>query len=111
MASITFEGLDPTDPSGQSRSASKVSMPDEVMLLAVEAICVAYKYQPTVLNDGGETIANPVGPGTFAIQKIVDFCTDHVQSYGPKKAAKIASDAEVEKLRPLKETIKIEQVE
>ena len=75
MATITFEGPDPT---GQKPTAvSVLTVPDEMLLLAVQAACNKFGYQPTVpvLKDGestGEVEANPEGPGTFAIWRTLD---------------------------------------
>lgn len=90
MASITFEGPNPLNPAETSKTV--LSVPDELLLSVVEAGCTINGYQFTinetdngklVYNKDGSIsqIANPVGPGTFIIQKTIEVWKSWVVSH------------------------------
>lgn len=98
MASITFEG--PNALGGDERITTAVRFDDSLMLLTVQSLCANYNYQPTIRNpefdpaaDQPETVPNPVGPGTFAIERIMDFCRDNVRKFSTEQAARDAAAA------------------
>lgn len=94
MASITFEG--PNALNLAERSTAVASYPDEAAMATVQALCSLNGYQPVI--DGAP---NPVGPGTFAIQRIMQFCRDAVVLYQSQQAQRDASVAVAAALAPL----------
>lgn len=90
MASITFTGPNPINPTEESTVI--VNMPDELLMMTVNAICNKYGYSPTVTNETGETIPNPEGPGTFTIRKTMDFYKENVLEYTQEVAARQAKE-------------------
>lgn len=111
MATITIEGPDPTNlPDG--RATMKIEMLDQGLLLVVQAMCADYKYQTTIQNpyfdqlieeseSNPRTIINPVGPGTFALKKTVDFWMDHGKSYAKKQGEIQGGQAALDQVEPL----------
>ena len=96
MASITFEGPDPTDLT--QRSTVVVTMADEALLAVVQAFCELEGYDPDA--DGG--------PGLFTIQKTVDFWTQKAE-YNIRAKARNAVDISTdEQIGPMKDSITIE---
>ena len=96
MASITFEGPDPTDLT--ARSTVVVKMDDQALLAVVQAFCELEGYDPDA--DGG--------PGLFTIQKTVDFWTQKAE-YNIRAKARNAVDVITEQqMGPLRDSIKIE---
>lgn len=96
MASITFEGPDPTDMT--ARSTVVVKMADEALLAVVQAFCELEGYNPAVHG----------GPGLFTIQKTVDFWTQKAEYNGTMKDRNAADVISAERMGPMKESIKIE---
>lgn len=94
MASITFEGPNLLNPA--ERASTVASFSDEALGAVVQALCTAYGYQPVI---DGEP--NPEGPGTFAINRILDFCRDHARAYATKQAQTQAVEKVAELLAPL----------
>lgn len=118
MATITVEGPDPTNlPDG--RATMQINILDQGLLLVVQAMCNNYKYPLTVNNpeydpeipetvDGEPnpdykpmTIPNPVGPGTFALQKTVEFWMDHAKSYAREQGVVAGGQQAVTQIEPL----------
>ncbi len=111
MATITVEGPDPTNlPDG--RATMQIDILDQGLLLVVQAMCTAYNYQTTVANpdfnpekeeseDNLRNVVNPVGPGTFALQKTVDFWMDHGRAYAKKQGEVQGGQAALEQVAPL----------
>ena len=96
MASITFEGPDPTDLT--QRSTVVVKMDDQALLAVVQAFCELEGYDPDA--DGG--------PGLFTIQKTVDFWTQKAE-YNIRAKARNAVDVMTdEQIGPMKQSITIE---
>jgi len=96
MASITFEGPDPTDLT--QRSTVVVTMDDQALLAVVQAFCELEGYDPDA--DGG--------PGLFTIGKTVAFWTQKAE-YNIRAKARNAVDVSTdEQMGPLRESIKIE---
>ena len=96
MASITFEGPDPTDLT--QRSTVVVKMADQALLAVVQAFCELEGYDPDA--DGG--------PGLFTIQKTVDFWTQKAE-YNIRAKARNAVDVMTdEQIGPMKQSITIE---
>ena len=96
MASITFEGPDPTDLT--ARSTVVVKMDDQALLAVVQAFCELEGYDPDA--DGG--------PGLFTIQKTVDFWTQKAE-YNIRAKARNAVDVMTdEQIGPMKDSITIE---
>ena len=96
MASITFEGPDPTDLT--QRSTVVVTMDDQALLAVVQAFCELEGYDPDA--DGG--------PGLFTIRKTVAFWTQKAE-YNIRAKARNAVDAMTdEAMGPMRESIKIE---
>lgn len=103
MASITFTGPDPTNLAGPAVS-TVVQVDDASFIVTVQSICANRSYQPmvpgSVNEDGtpGPLVPNPVGPGEFTIQCILDFCHSSViqaitAQHQADAAAKAATDA------------------
>jgi hypothetical protein len=96
MASITFEGPDPTDLT--QRSTVVVTMADEALLAVVQAFCELEGYDPDA--DGG--------PGLFTISKTVAFWKQKAE-YNIRVKARNAVDVITEQqMGPLRDSIKIE---
>jgi len=96
MASITFEGPDPTDLT--QRSKVVVKMADEALLAVVQAFCELEGYNPEVHG----------GPGLFTISKTVEFWTQKAE-YNARAMARNAVDVITEQqMGPLRDSIKIE---
>ena len=96
MASITFEGPDPTDLT--QRSTVVVKMADEALLAVVQAFCELEGYNPEVHG----------GPGLFTIQKTVDFWTQKAEYNGTMKARNAVDVITEQQMGPLRDSIKIE---
>ena len=96
MASITFEGPDPTDLT--ARSTVVVKMADEALLAVVQAFCELEGYNPELHG----------GPGLFTIQKTVDFWTQKAEYNGTLKDRSAADVVSAARMGPMKESIKIE---
>ena len=96
MASITFEGPDPTDLT--ARSTVVVKMADQALLAVVHAFCELEGYDPDA--DGG--------PGLFTIKKTVAFWTQKAE-YNIRAKARNAVDISTdEQIGPMKDSITIE---
>ena len=96
MASITFEGPDPTDLT--ARSTVVVKMDDQALLAVVQAFCELEGYNPELHG----------GPGLFTIQKTVDFWTQKAE-YNIRAKARNAVDISTdEQIGPMKDSITIE---
>jgi len=96
MASIRFEGPDPSNLS--ERSEVVVNLSDEALLAVVQAFCELEGYNPEAHG----------GPGVFTIQKTLDFWTQKAE-YNIKRKALIDMNTIVDKrLAPLKDSIMIE---
>lgn len=96
MASITFEGPDPTDLA--LRSTVVVKMDDQALLAVVQAFCELEGYNPELHG----------GPGLFTIQKTVAFWTQKAE-YNIRAKARNAVDVMTDnEIRPMVESIKIE---
>ena len=96
MASITFEGPDPTDLT--ARSTVVVKMDDQALLAVVQAFCELEGYDPDA--DGG--------PGLFTIKKTVAFWTQKAE-YNIRAKARNAVDISTdEQIGPMKDSITIE---
>ena len=96
MASITFEGPDPTDLT--ARSTVVVKMDDQALLAVVQAFCELEGYDPDA--DGG--------PGLFTIRKTVAFWTQKAE-YNIRAKARNAVDVMTdEQIGPMKQSITIE---
>lgn len=98
MASITFEGPDPTDLT--QRSTVVVTMDDQALLAVVQAFCELEGYNPEVHG----------GPGLFTIQKTVEFWTQKAQYNGTLKARNAVDVITEQQMGPLRDSIKIETV-
>lgn len=98
MASITFEGPDPTDLT--QRSTVVVTMDDQALLAVVQAFCELEGYNPELHG----------GPGLFTIQKTVDFWTQKAEYNGMLKDRNAADVISAKRIGPMKESIKIEMV-
>ena len=85
MASITFEGPDPTHP--VQRATTVIEMSDEAMLLAVQGMCESTGYTPE----------SGVGPGTWAILQIINNFKAAAQPILERQARQTA-DAQREEL-------------
>lgn len=96
MASITFEGPDPTDLT--ARSTVIVKMADEALLAVVQAFCELEGYNPETHG----------GPGLFTIQKTVEFWTQKAEYNGTLKARNAVDVITEQQMGPLRESIKIE---
>ena len=96
MASITFEGPDPTDLT--ARSTVVVKMADEALLAVVQAFCELEGYNPELHG----------GPGLFTIQKTVDFWKQKAEYNGTMKARNAVDLITEQQMGPLRESIKIE---
>jgi hypothetical protein len=96
MASITFEGPDPTDLT--ARSTVVVTMADEALLAVVQAFCELEGYNPDA--DGG--------PGLFTIRKTVAFWTQKAEYHGEMKDKNAANAISRKQMGPLRDSIKIE---
>ena len=96
MASITFEGPDPTDLT--QRSTVVVKMDDQALLAVVQAFCELEGYDPDA--DGG--------PGLFTIQKTVAFWTQKAEYHGEMKDKNVANAISATRMGPLRDSIKIE---
>lgn len=113
MASMSFEGPRLT---GEGRTISTVEMPDQALLLAIQGMCHAYKYQPTVPNpdydpndpESEQTVPNPTGPGEFAIGKILAFCSENVAAMPVQGVAELVAErnANLQQLQDFKVTFK-----
>lgn len=98
MPSIVFNGPNPLDPTNPTMVTTTVDVETNSFLVTVQALCVNYGYQPTITswdmtdpnNPRAVTIANPIGPGNFAIQQILNFCRDNVASYIANQAISTA---------------------
>jgi len=118
MARVTVEGPDPTNlPDGRATLA--IDILDQGLLLVVQAMCSAYNYQTMVDNpeydpsipeevDGQANpdykprqIQNPVGPGTFALMKTVEFWMDHGRTYAKKQGELAGGQQALEQVEPL----------
>ena len=96
MASITFEGPDPTDLT--QRSTVVVTMDDQALLAVVQAFCELEGYDPDA--DGG--------PGLFTIKKTIAFWTQKAE-YNIRSKARNAVDISTdEQIGPMKDSITIE---
>ena len=96
MASITFEGPDPTDLT--ARSTVVVKMDDQALLAVVQAFCELEGYNPELHG----------GPGLFTIQKTVDFWTQKAE-YNIRAKARNAVDISTdEQIGPMKDSITFE---
>ena len=62
----------------------KTSYSDTEFPIAVQAICDAYKYKNTIVNDDGETIKNPMTKRRFA-QIRVDKWLSNITGLDSKK--------------------------
>ena len=96
MASITFEGPDPTDLT--QRSTVVVKMADQALLAVVQAFCELEGYDPDA--DGG--------PGLFTIQKTVAFWTQKAEYHSTMKARNAVDVITEQQMGPLRDSIKIE---
>ena len=96
MASITFEGPDPTDLT--ARSTVVVTMDDQALLAVVQAFCELEGYDPDA--DGG--------PGLFTIQKTVAFWTQKAEYHIRAKARNAVDISTDEQIGPMKDSITIE---
>jgi len=96
MASITFEGPDPTDLT--QRSTVVVKMADEALLSVVQAFCELEGYNPELHG----------GPGLFTIQKTVDFWTQKAEYNETMKARNAVDVITEQQMGPLRDSIKIE---
>ena len=96
MASITFEGPDPTDLT--ARSTVVVTMADEALLAVVQAFCELEGYNPEVHG----------GPGLFTISKTVEFWTQKAEYNGTMKARNAVDVITEQQMGPLRDSIKIE---
>lgn len=99
MASITFEGPDPTNL--EQRASTVVNISDEAMLAVVQAFCELEGYNPEVHGD----------PGLFTIQKTVDFWTQKAEYNISTKAKQAAETSIQESLTALKASISVEAIE
>ena len=96
MASIRFEGPNPSNPS--ERSEIVVNLADEALLAVVQAFCELEGYNPEIHD----------GPGIFTIQKTLDFWTQKAE-YNIKKKASIDMNVIVdEQIAPLRNSITVE---
>lgn len=118
MATITVEGPDPTNPP-DGRATMQIDILDQGLLLVVQAMCNNYKYPTMVDNpeydaDIPETIdgepnpdykpmqiPNPIGPGTFALQKTVGFWMDHAKAYAIEQGAVAGGQQALSQIEPL----------
>lgn len=126
MATITVEGPDPTNlPDG--RATMQIHIQDEGLLLVVQAMCEHYEYQILVSNpdfdpeipptiDGEvnpeykpEKIQNPIGPGTFALMKTVEYWMGHGKQYAARIGAIAGREQVLEQVKPL-ENVSYSQV-
>lgn len=107
MASITFTGPNPVNPSEQSTVV--VNMPDELLMMTVNAICNRYGYQTQISDGAGNLILNPEGPGTFTIRKTMDFYKENVLEYTQEVAARQAKEEVRQQLAAREGEIVIEE--
>ncbi len=96
MASIRFEGPDPSNLS--QRSEIVVNLSDEALLAVVQAFCELEGYNPEI----------HAGPGIFTIQKTLDFWTQKAEHNIKTKAQKAMNISIDEQLAPLKDSITLE---
>lgn len=100
MAEIKFTGPNPLDPTKES--VTVLTVPDELLLKVVEATCATHGYEQTVpvikngqpaFNEDGtyKREPNPVGPGTFTIQKTIEWWQGIVMGYKASQDERAAS--------------------
>jgi hypothetical protein len=95
MASITFEGPDPTDLT--QRSTVVVTMDDQALLAVVQAFCELDGYNPELHG----------GPGMFTIQRTIDFWVQKAEYAGTQQDRAAADVASAARMGPMKESITV----
>lgn len=98
MASVTFEGPDPTDLA--LRSTVVVTMDDSALLAVVQAFCELEGYNPELHG----------GPGLFTIQRTIDFWTQKAEYNRRSKGRNSADLVTDNEIRPMKESITVSSV-
>lgn len=68
------------------------SIPDVILPEAIEAFCNSYGYHATIPDPDhpGQTIPNPVTPGQFTQQCIINYGKEVVKGYQARVAAETA---------------------
>lgn len=93
MATITFVGPNPSAP--ETMGTKIVTVPDELFVQAVTALCSRHGYVPS----------EEEGPGQFAIQKTVDYWVAEIKAWGSDQAQVAASSVINAVMEPIHEDI------
>jgi len=108
MATITFTGPNPADPSDDTEVSTVVSLPDQALLMAVAGICANHGWSPVITDpESGEQVANPTGPGVFAIQETLKFWQREGLAYQERLAVDEVKAQVAEAIAPLNAAIRI----
>jgi hypothetical protein len=71
-----------------------IEIPDAQAVELMAAFADYYGYQPTVTNEAGETVANPMTLNSFWTSQTAKFWNDIATAYRNKKAVEVAPTVE-----------------